>query len=62
MTYREIVYSILDLLKQSSDDSFYTEEHVLFLVSKMRATILKQTYANIKKEIQRWEIAGNENN
>ena len=51
MTYREIVYSILDLLKQSSDDSFYTEEHVLFLVSKMRATILKQTYANIKKEI-----------
>ena len=51
MTYREIVYSILDLLKQSSDDSFYTEEHVLFLVSKMRAAILKQTYANIKKEI-----------
>ena len=51
MTYREIVYSILDLLKQSSDDSFYTEEHVLFLVSRMRSAILKQTYSNIKKEI-----------
>lgn len=51
MTYREVVYSILDLLKESSDDSFYTEEHILFLVSKMRSAILKQVYANIKKEI-----------
>ena len=51
MTYREIIYSVLDLLKQSSDDSFYTEEHVLFLVSKIRSAILKQTYSNIKKEI-----------
>lgn len=51
MTYREIVYSVLDLLKESSDDSFYTEDHVLFLVSKMRSAILKQTYSNIKKEI-----------
>ena len=51
MTYREVIYSILDLLKQSSDDSFYTEEHVLFLVSKIRAAILKQSYANIKRDI-----------
>lgn len=51
MTYREVVYAILDLLKQSSDDSYYTEEHVLFLASKIRAAILKQTYANIKKEV-----------
>lgn len=51
MTYREIIYSVLDLLKQSSDDSFYSEEHVLFLASKLRSAILKQTYANIKKEI-----------
>lgn len=51
MTYREAIYSILDLLKQSSDDSYYTEEHALFLVSKMRAAILKQTYSNIKKEV-----------
>lgn len=51
MTYREAIYAILDLLKQSSDDSYYTEEHALFLVSKMRAAILKQTYSNIKKEV-----------
>ena len=50
-TWREIVYIILDLLKQSSDDSYYTQEHVLFLASKMRAAILKQAYSNIKKEI-----------
>ena len=51
MTYREAIYAILDLLKQSSDDSYYTQEHVLFLASKMRAAILKQAYSNIKKEI-----------
>lgn len=50
-TWRDITYMILDLLKQSSDDSYYTQEHVLFLASKMRSAILKQTYANIKKEI-----------
>lgn len=51
MTYREIVYQVLDLLKLSSDDSYYSEEHIIFLVSKIRSAILKQTYANIKKEI-----------
>ena len=51
MTYREVTYLILDLLKQSSDDSYYTQEHILFLVSKIRSAILKQTYSNIKKEI-----------
>lgn len=51
MTYREIVYSILDLLKETSDDAFYTEEHIIFLASKIRAAILKQTYSDIKKEI-----------
>ena len=51
MTYREIVYMVLDSLKLASDDSYITEEHVLFLVSKLRSTILKQTYSNIKREI-----------
>lgn len=51
MTYREIIYMVLDSLKLSSDDSFITQEHVLFLVSKIRAAILKQTYSNIKREI-----------
>lgn len=51
MTYREVVYAIQDLLKVSSDDSFYTTEHILFLASKIRAALLKQNYSNIKKEI-----------
>lgn len=41
MTYREVVYAIQDLLKVSSDDSFYTTEHILFLASKIRAALLK---------------------
>jgi hypothetical protein len=51
MTYKEIIYSVLDLLKVASDDAYFTEEHVLFLASKIRSAILKQTYASIKKEI-----------
>lgn len=40
MTYREIVYMVLDLLKERSDDAYYTEEHVMFLADKMRALLL----------------------
>lgn len=41
----------LDQLKIASDDSYITVDHVLFLVSKIRALILKQRYSDIKKEI-----------
>ena len=51
MTYREIIYACLDSIKAISDDSYITEEHVLFFLSKIRGLILKQTYSNIKKEI-----------
>lgn len=51
MTYREIIYACLDSLKVASDDSYITEEHILFFVSKIRALILKQRYSDIKKEI-----------
>lgn len=51
MTYREMTYMCLDQLKVASDDSYITLEHVLFLVSKIRALILKQRYSDIKKEI-----------
>ena len=51
MTYREIIYACLDSLKLTSDDSFITEEHVLFFISKIRALILKQRYSDIKREI-----------
>ena len=41
-TFREITYMVLDLLKERSDDSYYTEEHILFLASKMRALLLER--------------------
>lgn len=51
MTYRELTYMCLDQLKVTSDDSYITEDHVLFLLNKIRAFILKQKYSNIKMEI-----------
>lgn len=35
---------VLDLLKQRSDDAYYTEEHVLFLLGKIRAFLLERKY------------------
>lgn len=43
-TFGEIVYSVLDLLKEHSDDAFYTEEHILFLAKQMRALLLERKY------------------
>ncbi len=42
MKVSEITYMVLDMLKQSSDDAFYTEEHVLFLLKKYRAFLIKK--------------------
>lgn len=50
-TYREIVYLCLDELKLISDDSHFTEEHVLFLADKYRTFLLKQRYSDVRKEI-----------
>ena len=51
MTYREIVYACLDILKLTSDDSLYTEEHIIFLANKARTLLLKKRYSDIKKRI-----------
>ena len=45
MTYRELVYMTLDALKIYSDDSKFTEEHVIFLLNKYRAYALIQKYS-----------------
>jgi hypothetical protein len=43
MTVGELVYSILDLAKISgSDDSYITEDHVIFLCKKYRAFLIKK--------------------
>lgn len=39
-TYRELVYMVLDELKLASDDSYYTEDHIIYLLEKYRAYIL----------------------
>lgn len=44
MTYKELVYMCLDEIKLSSDDSYITEDHILFLISKYRAFALRQKY------------------
>lgn len=50
-TFRELAYLVLDELKGFSDDFTYTPEHVIFLLSKYRAFLLKQRYSDIKKFI-----------
>lgn len=51
MKYKDIVYMVLDEIKSTSDDAFFTEEHVLLLVNNYRNFILKQRYSDIKKPI-----------
>ena len=45
-TFGQIIYMVLDLLKESVDDAYYTEEHVMFLASRMRALLLERKYKN----------------
>lgn len=49
-TYRELVYMCLDLIKGISDDFTYTEEHILYLLNKYRALVLKQRYEGAPKK------------
>lgn len=50
-TYREIIYMVFDELKTNVDDQYFEEEHILFLMDKYRAFLLKQRYADIKKQM-----------
>lgn len=45
-TYNHVVYMILDYLKIASDDAYYTHDHVIFLLNKYRAYVLKNKYDN----------------
>lgn len=49
-TYKELIYMCLDLLKGSSDDFSFTEEHIAYLLDKYRAFLLKQKYTNEYKK------------
>lgn len=50
-TFREIVYMCADQLKLSSDDAFYTNDHILYLLKKYRGLLLYQKYKDVRKEI-----------
>ena len=43
-TYGEMTYMCLDVLKEHSDDAYYTEEHIMFLLKKIRALLLNKKY------------------
>ena len=47
-TFREMVYMVNDMLKLASDDSFYTEEHIIFLLGKFRALLLQRKYTQTR--------------
>ena len=51
MTWRQLVYMVLDEIKLTSDDSIINENHVIFLLNKYRTFLLKQRYSDIKKPI-----------
>lgn len=43
-TLREIVYMCNDMLKSASDDAYFNEEHIRWLIGKFRSLILKRIY------------------
>ena len=42
---------VIDELKLSSDDSTFTQDHIVYLLNKYRSFILKQRYSDLKKPI-----------
>ena len=52
MTVAELIYEILDLCKLTgSDDSYITEEHVIFLCKKYRAFLIKKEQEKYKNSL-----------
>lgn len=52
-TFREIIFMIQDKCKFDTDDSYFTHEHILYLIGKYRALLFQGKYGekNIKKQI-----------
>lgn len=51
-TYGQLVYMCMDLLKNKSDDAFFTEDHCIFLLNRFRILLLKQEYENKNKDVE----------
>lgn len=50
-TFREVVYMVLDQNKLSNDDSYVEPEHVLYIISKLRAYLLTSKYQKMKSQL-----------
>lgn len=50
-TFREAIYMVMDYLKIHSDDAYYTEDHIKFLLTKFRAYVLKSKYEDNTKTV-----------
>lgn len=50
MKTKELVYIVLDLCKNASDDAYYTEEHVEWLLNKNRSFLLKREQERLKQK------------
>lgn len=51
MKRAEIIYNVKELLKEHTDDSLISDEHILFLFSTYRAKFLRQLYSDSAKQI-----------
>lgn len=51
MTLRELVFLVLDELKINSDDSYFNEDHVVFLLNKYRSFVLKKESEKGNKQL-----------
>ena len=49
MKTKELIYIVLDLCKVTSDDAYFTEEHVEWLLNKNRAFLLKREEERLKE-------------
>ena len=50
-TLRELIYMVSDELKLNSDDSYFNEEHIAFLLGNYRTFLLRTHYKDVKKEV-----------
>lgn len=51
MTLRELVFMCMDEVKLNSDDSFYTEDHVVSLLNNYRSFVLKKELEKENKQL-----------
>lgn len=49
-TRAEMIYSVKELLKDHTDDTLISEEHILFQIKAYRAMLLRQLYSDRSKE------------